>query len=68
MDKRITELATEVGISVEYLTNTNQLALIERFAELIVQECLDIVDDEGGGEGGSVRAWNRIRQQFGIEK
>ena len=41
MNERIKELATEVGISVDYLTNTKQIVLIEKFAELIVQECLD---------------------------
>lgn len=40
MNERIKELATEVGISVEYLTNTKQWTLIEALAELIVRECL----------------------------
>ena len=39
MNERIKELATEVGISVDYLTNTKQIVLIEKFAELIVREC-----------------------------
>ena len=41
MNERIRELASEVGISVEYLTNTKQIELIEKFAELIVKECLN---------------------------
>lgn len=28
-------IASEVGISVEYLTNTKQLELLEKFAELV---------------------------------
>ena len=32
MNERIKELATEVGISVEYLTNTKQWTLIEALA------------------------------------
>jgi hypothetical protein len=40
MNERIRELATEVGISVDYLTNTKQIVLLEKFAELIVRECL----------------------------
>ena len=40
MNERIRELATEVGISVEYLTNTKQWTLIEALAELIVKECI----------------------------
>jgi hypothetical protein len=43
MNKRIEKLATEVGISIEYLTNTKQLVLIEKFAELIVEECRNVV-------------------------
>ena len=39
-----------------------------KFAELIVKECLDIVDDEGCGEGGSIRAINKIKQHFGVEE
>lgn len=36
------------------------------FAELIVAECLSIVDEEGCGEGGSVRAMEKIREHFGV--
>lgn len=39
MNERIKQLATEVGISVEYLTNTKQWVLIEALAESIVREC-----------------------------
>ena len=42
MNRRIQELATQVGISVDYLTNTKQIELIEKFAELIVRECAEI--------------------------
>jgi hypothetical protein len=34
----------EVGMSVDYLTNTKQIVLIEKFAELIVRDCMDVVD------------------------
>jgi hypothetical protein len=44
MNERIRQLATEVGISVEYLNNTKQWPLIEALAELIVKECCTIVD------------------------
>jgi hypothetical protein len=40
----------------------------EKFAELIVRECIDIVDDEGCGEGGSIRAIEKIKQHFGVEE
>ena len=43
----------------------------EKFAELIVQECAHIVEDEDTGDiyGKSARlAMIRIRQHFGVEK
>ena len=42
MNQRIKELANEVGISVEYLTNTKQLELLEKLSELIIKECAEI--------------------------
>ena len=42
-----------------------------KFAELIVRECLDILDDEDDGElaGRSVRiAAIRIKKHFGVEE
>lgn len=46
---------------------TQQL-LLDAFAELIVKECLHIVDDEGAGEGGCIRAMIRIQEEFGVEE
>lgn len=39
----------------------------QKFAELLIQECLHIVDDEGAGEGGCIRAMIRIQDEFGVE-
>ena len=46
MNERIQELMAEVGMSVDYLTNTKQIVLIEKFAELIVQECIAKAEEE----------------------
>lgn len=46
MNERIRELATEVGMSVEYLESTKQIVLIERFAQLLVREFANIVKEE----------------------
>ena len=46
MNERIRELMAEVGMSVDYLTNTKQIVLIEKFAELIVRECTAALFDE----------------------
>jgi len=40
----------------------------EKFTELIVRECLEIVDEEGCGEGGSVRACIKIKEHFGVSE
>ncbi len=40
----------------------------EKFAELIVGECMSIVDDEGCGEGGCIRAIEKIKKHFGVEE
>ena len=45
MNEKIKEIATDVGISVEYLNNTKQWSLIEALSEQIVQECLDIMEN-----------------------
>jgi hypothetical protein len=58
---RILDLATEVGISVEYLTNTKQLDMLERFAELIVRECAGIALREEHDP------YECILKHFGIE-
>jgi hypothetical protein len=65
MNERIKELATEVGMSVEYLTNTKQIILIEKFAELIVEECIGIV--EYGGEFCSrPKLVEQLKEHFGV--
>ena len=64
MNKRIQELMTEVGMSVDYLTNTKQIVLIEKFAELIVRECIDIADEYDGAGSTIV---SRIEKHFGVE-
>ena len=47
MNERIRELMAEVGMSVDYLTNTKQIVLIEKFAELIVRECSKVIVNGG---------------------
>ena len=77
MNKRIRELMAEVGMSVDYLTNTKQIVLIEKFAELIVQECLSQVDKirdglEADSEDqqalGADWAGLAIARHFGVEQ
>jgi hypothetical protein len=66
MNERIKQLATEVGISVEYLNNTKQWPLIEALAELIVEECCAIADQVERADMDSY-ASKYIRAHFGVE-
>ena len=69
MNRRIQELATQVGISVDYLTNTKQIELIEKFAELIVRECMKAAD-EGMAQVTMKVEWPsyHIKKHFGVEE
>lgn len=74
MNKQIEELWEKAAESTAaYPSGQNnswetQVNFMENFARLIVGECLHIVDDEGCGEGGSVRAMEKIREHFGVDK
>ena len=78
MNERIRELATEVGISVDYLTNTKQIVLLEKFAELIVRECVKFCEHESNDDehdeydmGMWVKAESiktAIMEEFGIKE
>jgi len=71
MNDKIKELATEVGISVEYLTNTKQWVLIEALAERIVQNSL--VDfytnylDLNSNDDITVQVNRYVKDHFGVE-
>lgn len=65
MHERIRELATQVGISVDYLTNTKQIVLIDAFAQLIIKECIQAVYDDGQD---AEYYQHRIKQHFGVKE
>ena len=69
MNERIRELATEVGISLDYLENTKQIVLIEKFAELIVRECAGIAYEYDAPKmsGPGMIIAGRIETHFGVE-
>ena len=69
MNNRIRQLATEVGISVEYLNNTKQWPLIEALAELIIRDCMDVVDGYTKGRTFDTHydAVEQIETLFGIK-
>jgi len=65
MNERFKAIAAEAGISVEYLTNTDQISLIERFAELMIEECCSQIYDRGQYSNGDWAKYS-IRKHFGI--
>jgi hypothetical protein len=58
MNEKIKGIMTEAGISVEYVTNTKQIVILEKFAELIIQECIACC--------GSQADMRNIRNRFGL--
>jgi hypothetical protein len=66
MSERIRKLATEVGISVEYLSNTKQIVLLEKFAELLIRECADLVDNNDDSYP-YVSFGDMIKKHFGVD-
>jgi hypothetical protein len=72
MNERIKELAEQAGIAVwgdaVYMYNpkdTLDSTVMEKFAELIVQECVGIAD-EYDGVGSTIVS--RIKKHFGVEE
>jgi len=69
MNERIKQLATEVGISVEYLNNTKQWPLIEALAERIVVECMAMCKTSVGNADyntGRLHCLENIKEHFEV--
>ena len=63
MNERIKELMDQAGIDVEAVENLGEMPTALKFAELIVRECIDIVDAQ----------WEpvlveKIKEHFGVEE
>ena len=65
MDKRIRELAEQAGYP-DYMTYGQDLVL-ERFAELIVRECVDTVLDCTVEYTTRPQIANELREHFGVQ-
>jgi hypothetical protein len=63
MNERIKELAEESGLS--YLSSVHP-SMLEKFAELVVQECSKVADDNF--DKGLCPVGNYIKQHFGVEQ
>lgn len=85
MNQRIRKLAEQAGYYLYDLTETHECKTVEtdstdewitleKFAELIVQECISIVDD--AERGGSNEIWDNavkfirrdLQEHFGVEE
>ena len=78
MDKRIKELALQAGVNLSSFQFSGTLIKyevsesdLEYFAELIVRECVGILDDEddyGPCSTGVRSAAYRIKKRFGVDE
>ena len=68
MNERILELAFKLFNEDDYSEPGTYIQLnVEKFAELIVQECIDVVD-VGGEFVSRPKMVERLKQHFGVEE
>ena len=71
MNDHVKDLATKVGISVEYLSNTKQWVLIEALACEIIRECITVAQPEDSYRDDWFHAKtdsvNKIKTRFGVK-
>jgi hypothetical protein len=71
MNERIKELADQAGFNPYNYQGSNS-ALFEKFAELIIQECISKLDEEiyRSIDGDGDEAWHDLilKEHFGVEE
>jgi hypothetical protein len=77
MNKRIQELAEQAGLFDVVIESMGIDEEMQKFAELIVRECMSIIkqgeglgeedDFDKGFQAGIAMAYNRVRTQMGVE-
>jgi hypothetical protein len=69
MNERIRELADEAGIYKLNLSDETEYWIMEKFAELIVQECIEqVITGPNGPAHYAVEAALRLKKHFGVEE
>ena len=72
MNERIRELYEQARLHAKTIPDLDPQGWMDeyhkKFAELIVRECLGIIDEEGSHEGGSIRSMEAIKEHFGVEE
>ena len=66
MNERIKQLAEQANLKLDELPDDTFIPL-EKFAELIMKECIDIVDNQGAFMRYNHLA-EQIRKHFGVKK
>ena len=71
MNERIKELAVEAGMIVGEPNGFDMTRLMPKevkFAELIVQECLDVINQSNGvGDDDVIKISKDVEKHFGVE-
>jgi len=67
MNKRMLELAKEAEWSANRGDDVDVVVMMEKFAELIVRECADLVQGVTTDTMGYHSADQKIKQHFGVE-
>ena len=66
MNERIRELAQQAGFQSYITTHEEDVAMFEKFAELIVREMLQTCEDHPAWTGRMIG--EQIKQHFGVEE
>ena len=67
MNERIRELAKQAGFQSYITTHEEDVAMFEKFAELIVRECI-VTLHRRGVEGFGIVEERMLKQHFGVEE
>lgn len=65
MNEQIRLLAEQAGFHSYITTHKDDVAMFEKFAELIVKECVQAIDNVGGFN--EEFHMNAIKEHFGVE-
>ena len=75
MNERIRELAEQAGLRFTQLMSNPMVPIVdgketdlEKFAELIVLECVDVIDETHMGQILTIFIIDKIKEHFGVEE
>ncbi len=71
MNKRIVELARQSGLKKDHASDREYTGDFDwrEFAELIVQECLKVINQPNGvGDDDVIRISRNVKKHFGVEE